>query len=71
MATLLVSVVAPPIPSIWRSSGEPIAARIILSRIVISVGKSDCKKNGPRDVPLRNNKHGIANCFIDNITGDY
>jgi hypothetical protein len=61
-ATLLVSVSAPPRPSIWRTSGDPIAASSTRSRSARSAGKSEARKNGPFDVPPRISVHGIAVC---------
>jgi hypothetical protein len=44
IATLLVSGSAPPIPSIWRLSGEPITASRMRSRAATSSGRSDARK---------------------------
>ena len=53
MATLDVSGSAPPIPSIWRASGEPITLRSIALRTVMSAGNSSARKKPPFDVPPR------------------
>ena len=63
MPTLLVSGCAPPSPSIWRLSGEPITASSTLSRVGISAGRSAALKNGPREVPPRMNRQGMAVCM--------
>src|ERR1041385_3538174 len=60
MPTLLVSGCAPPRPSIWRLSGEPITASSTRSRVAGSAGRSPRWKNGPREVPPRMNRHGMA-----------
>ncbi len=60
MPTLLVSGCAPPRPSIWRRSGEPMTASSTRSRWAMSVGRSAARKNGPRDVPPRMNRQGMA-----------
>ena len=65
MPTLLVSGCAPPSPSIWRRSGEPITASRTRSRVGRSSGRSAASKNGPRDVPPRMNKHGTARCVTE------
>ncbi len=44
MPTLLVSGSAPPMPSIWRGSGEPMTASRILSRAAVSAGRSEARK---------------------------
>src|SRR5215469_8036480 len=62
MATLLVSGSAPPIPSIWRMSGEPITASRMRSRSSVSAGRSLAKKKGPFEVPPRINVQGIGVC---------
>ena len=43
-ATLLVSGSAPPMPSIWRGSGEPITASRNWSRAAVSAGRSEARK---------------------------
>ena len=63
MPTLLVSGLAPPSPSICRLSGDPSAASRMRSRLTTSDGRSDSRKNGPRDVPPRMNRQGIAVCI--------
>src|SRR5690348_11963680 len=60
MATLLVRGSAPPTPSIWRGSGEPMAASSTRSRNAGSVGRSEARKNGPLEVPPRIRVQGIA-----------
>src|SRR3546814_16952377 len=65
MATLLVSVVAPPRPSIWRASGEPMAASRTLSRGAESDGRSLAMKYGPLEVPPRMTMQGMAICEAD------
>ena len=44
---------APPMPSIWRRSGEPKALRITLSRSLGSCGRSSSRKNTALLVPPR------------------
>ena len=44
IATLLVSGCAPPSPSIWRASGEPITASSRRSRAAGSAGRSSARK---------------------------
>src|SRR5215469_6631926 len=61
-ATLLVSGSAPPIPSIWRTSGEPIAASRTRSRNSALAGRSLARKKGPFDVPPRISVQGIRVC---------
>ena len=63
MPTLLVSGWAPPRPSIWRRSGEPITASSTLSRVAISAGRSAALKNGPREVPPRMKQVLIGVCM--------
>src|ERR1700675_4388795 len=63
MPTLEVSGCAPPRPSIWRLSGEPITDSSTLSRVGRSDGKSLALKNGPREVPPRMKRQGIAVCI--------
>ena len=43
----------PPIPSIWRRSGEPIIRNKTAFRTAVSFGKSSAKKYPPFDVPPR------------------
>ena len=69
MPTLLVSGCAPPSPSIWRLSGEPITASSTLSRRGISAGRSAAWKNGPREVPPRMNRQGMAVCMAFPVIG--
>ena len=52
-ATLLVSEVAPPSPSIWRGSGVPISRSSRSSRAAGSAGRSPASKYSPREVPPR------------------
>ena len=59
-ATLLVSGCAPPTPSIWRTSGEPIAASSTRSRSARSAGRSLAWKYSPFDVPPRISVQGMA-----------
>src|SRR5215469_6920021 len=61
-ATLLVRGSAPPIPSIWRTSGEPIAASKTRSRNSGLTGRSLARKKGPLEVPPRMSVHGIRVC---------
>ena len=61
--TLLVSECAPPKPSIWRLSGEPITESSTLSRVGTSAGRSLAWKKGPREVPPRMKRQGIAVCI--------
>ena len=63
MPTLLVSGWAPPMPSICRRSGEPITASSTRSRVGMSVGKSEARKNGPRELPPRIKREGMAVCM--------
>jgi hypothetical protein len=63
MPALLVSGWAPPRPSIWRGSGEPMAASSTRSRAahrrqVVS------RKNGPREVPPRISMQGAAGALV-------
>src|SRR5438128_1784208 len=44
----------PPMPSIWRMSGDPISDNSSLSRARAFAGRSDARNNGPFDVPARN-----------------
>ena len=60
MPTLLVSGCAPPRPSICRGSGEPMTASSTRSRKGSSPGRSAAAKKGPREVPPRMNRQGIA-----------
>ena len=60
MAVLLVRLSAPPRPSIWRSSGEPMAARRAWSRPLTSAGRSRALKYGPLEVPPRIIRQGMA-----------
>ena len=60
MPTLLVSGCAPPRPSICRASGEPMTASSTRSRSATSAGRSATSKNGPREVPPRMNRQGMA-----------
>ena len=59
-ATLLVSGWAPPMPSIWRASGEPMADSSTASRLAISAGRSSARKNSPFEVPPRIAVQGMA-----------
>ena len=68
MPTLEVSGCAPPRPSIWRLSGEPITDSSTLSRVGRSEGRSLALKNGPRDVPPRMKRQGIAVCIGFSLT---
>src|SRR5215469_7828363 len=62
IATLLVRGSAPPMPSICRASGEPMAASSTRSRNAISPGRSIARKNGPFDVPPRMRVQGMGVC---------
>src|ERR1700756_2264627 len=52
-ATFDVSGCAPPTPSIWRGSGDPMTRRSRSSRSVLSAGRSPARKYSPLDVPPR------------------
>src|SRR5215831_8872181 len=62
IAALLVKGSAPPIPSIWRTSGEPIAASKTRSRNSRRAGRSLARKKGPFEVPPRISVQGIRVC---------
>src|SRR5262252_3049219 len=62
MATLLVRGSAPPMPSIWRGSGEPMTASRTRSRNAISLGRSFARKKGPFEVPPRIRVQGMRVC---------
>ena len=61
--TLLVKGSAPPSPSIWRVSGDPITASSTASRSGTPAGKSLSRKNGPREVPPRMKRQGMDRCI--------
>src|SRR6478752_1480141 len=63
IATLLVSGSAPPMPSIWRGSGDPITASSTRSRAAGSSGRSEARKYAPFDVPPRIIRHGMRICL--------
>ena len=63
MPTLLVSGSAPPRPSICRASGEPMMRSSAASRDSTSAGRSLSRMNGPREVPPRMNRQGMARCM--------
>jgi hypothetical protein len=52
-ATLEVSGCAPPTPSIWVGSGDPITRSSRSSRSAESAGRSAARKYSPLDVPPR------------------
>src|SRR2546423_1254972 len=60
IATLLVSGCAPPTPSIWRGSGEPMAASSARSRSGADCGRPLAGKYSPLDVPPRIRVLGMA-----------
>src|SRR5262245_55209597 len=62
IAALLVKGSAPPSPSIWRQSGEPIAASRTRSRNSVLAGRSLATKKGPFEVPPRIRVQGIRVC---------
>src|SRR5687768_16605835 len=64
IATLEVSGSAPPIPSIWRGSGDPIARSRNASRSAVSAGRSSATKKPPFDVPPRIHMQRVPS-FID------
>src|SRR5262249_29414324 len=55
----LVRLSAPPSPSIWRMSGEPITESSTRSRNSVEEGRLLARKNGPLDVPPRIRVQGI------------
>src|SRR5262249_7091533 len=59
-ATLLVRGCAPPTPSIWRGSGEPIAASSAASRARAECGRALAWKYRPLEVPPRISVLGIG-----------
>ena len=61
IATLLVSGSAPPTPSIWRGSGDPITANSTRSRDG-NRRQIDARKKGPFEVPPRISVHAMAVC---------
>jgi hypothetical protein len=63
-ATLLVSGSAPPMPSIWRSSGLPITPSRKASRSAVSAGRSLFRKKPPFDVPPRIHRQGAENPVV-------
>ena len=63
-AILLVSGWAPPMPSIWRTSGDPMAASKTRLRVATSAGRSLAWKYRPFEVPPRMTTHGMATWFM-------
>ena len=64
MATLLVRVFVPPMPSTCSGWGEPITLSSTASRLSVSAGRSEAMKYGPRDVPPRMITQGILRCKV-------
>src|SRR5580765_1049434 len=60
MTALLVRLSPPPMPSIWRTCGDPITASSTRSRTAGSAGKSSARKYGPLEVPPLISRHGMS-----------